>query len=102
MQTSSVVQFIDTLPALATIVSGVKTRRNGRELRAYRPEHDQGKLSTECSAALLDLVRLGHTVRVYVKGSIYTLGLAQDGSLSWERVRASGRIRKSVVIKVIL
>ncbi len=103
MMLSTVSAISDILPALATVTTGAtSTARHGRKLRLRRPEVTTRDMSPELLLALSALVELGYTVRVYALGSICTLGVDAEGSVTWGVVKASKRVRRSMTVEVVL
>lgn len=102
MRTNTVAAIHSVLPSLAVLAQGSKTRRGGRAIKLYRPEQSVLELSAEALTAMTVLVKAGHTVRVYAKGSIYTMELLASGELSWNNVKGTNTcIREHLIVKVV-
>lgn len=102
MRTNTVAAIHSVLPSLAVLAQGAKTRRGGRAIKLYRPEQSVLELTADALAAITALVKAGHTVRVYAKGSIFTMELDADGQLSWKNVKGTNTcIRPNVIVKVV-
>jgi hypothetical protein len=101
MRVSTIETLKTSLLPLATLGANcTRLSRRGKALKFYRPETAPAELSTEAVAAITALLELGHSVRVFVHGSAYTLALV-DGQLSWDNVKATVKAyRPTMIVKV--